>query len=79
MTIVLQIAPGAPPPDPELAAREHEAALIAQVRNATIAECQRELRAEAEKLEHLLLGAKWPTLVASAWRAGADMLEELRS
>jgi hypothetical protein len=76
MTIVLQIPSGTPP---EPSPAEHEAALIAQVRNATIAECQRELRATADKLEETLPGASWPCLMASAWRSGADLLEVLRS
>jgi hypothetical protein len=79
MTIVLQIPAGTPPPDPELAAAEHEAQLIAQVRNATIAECQRYIRDTAEALEIAFRRANLPTIMATAYRSAADLLEVLRS
>jgi hypothetical protein len=63
----------------ELAAKEHEARLVVQIRNATIAECQRELRATADHFERLLPGASLPTMMAAAYRSGADHLEVLRS
>lgn len=77
MTIVLEIPAGGP--DPELAAQAHEAALVAQVRLATIAECQRKLRDEADIVDALLAGASLATVIASAWRSGADLLEGLRT
>ena len=70
-------------PDAELAAREHDARLVAQVRNATIAECQRWLResADATMRAASLFAPKFrqPCFErADGYRSAADLLEVLR-
>ncbi|HKO84910.1 MAG TPA: hypothetical protein VJ140_10210 [Actinomycetota bacterium] len=72
------------PPDAELAAREHEAALTAQVRNATIAECQRWLRESAKTATYAawIFEPKYRQPFfdrAAGYRSAADLLEALRS
>jgi hypothetical protein len=79
MTIVLQIPTGAPAPDLELSARQHDAALVAQARNATIAECQHELRHAADLLEQAFRKAGLSLVLIEAYRYSADMLEALRT
>lgn len=66
-------------PDPELAAKEHEAALVLQVRRATIAECQAFIRDAADKLQIAFERSKLPTIMVTAYRSAADLLEALRS
>lgn len=71
-------------PDSELAARENEARLVAQVRNATIAECQRWLHQSAEAIEraaYLFPPQHRNTLLTGAaqYRSAANVLEALRT
>lgn len=73
MTIILDIAPNTPPPDAELAARAHDAALVAQVRNASIAECQRFVR------DHGLILARVSPEAGRHYMDAAALLEVLRS
>jgi hypothetical protein len=64
---------------PETSQAEHDARLVAQVQNATIAMCCRELRHTADDFERLLPAATLPTIMAAAYRSAADHLETLRS
>lgn len=79
MTIILDIAPGAPICDAELAAREHDAASVAQGWNAGVAACQRELRDVADKFDRTFPGAALPMQLAAAYRSAADHLGALRT
>ncbi len=71
-------------PDAELAAREHEARLVAQVQNATIAMCQRWILQSAAAIDRaaLLFPPQHRNGLATAahhYRSAANVLEALRT
>lgn len=63
--------------------RENDARLVAQVRNATIAECQRWLREAAELAERVAriypIAGAGMSYAASHYRSAANLLEALRT
>jgi len=61
---------------------ESRAALISEIRTATIAECQRALRDSADAVEHIFrqhrLLAWAPDTVVTGYRRSASLLEALK-